>query len=64
MITLAGLKEENKITEKGNSSGQEISFIEILKENQECPNCQFVRLKKVDDEIFCPVCGYGHKSCG
>lgn len=37
--------------------------IEILVEGQECPFCHFAKLKREDDEIVCPVCGYGHKPC-
>lgn len=37
--------------------------IEILIEGQECPFCHFARLKREDDEVVCPICGYGHKAC-
>ena len=62
MLAKLGKKEE---TEGEKESGdKEIFTVEILTEGQECPNCHFARLKKVDGEIFCPVCGYGHKRCG
>lgn len=60
---LAGLNT-NKINKKDNSSDLEKSSVEILKEEQECPNCHFARLKKVDGEVICQICGYGHKRCG
>ncbi|OGC80866.1 MAG: hypothetical protein A2W07_01635 [candidate division Zixibacteria bacterium RBG_16_43_9] len=63
-VVLAGLEKKIKIKQEDQSSVQENSLIEILKEEQECPNCHFARLKKVDGDIFCSVCGYGHKRCG
>ena len=63
-VILAGLKNKDKVTTEDNFSVQENSFAEILKEGQECPICHFARLKRIDDDIFCPICGYGHKRCG
>jgi len=63
-VILAGLKKKDKIKKEEKSSDQKNSFVEILKEEQECPNCHFARLKRVDGDIFCPVCGYRHKRCG
>jgi hypothetical protein len=37
--------------------------IEILVEGEECPYCHFAKLKKEEDQIVCPVCGYGRKVC-
>jgi len=64
IVVLAGLKIKDKIKQEDQSSVQENSLVEILEEEQECPNCQFARLKKVDGDIFCSVCGYGYKRCG
>jgi len=61
---LAGLKNKDIIKKDDISSGQENSFIEISKEEQECPNCHFARLRKIDGEVICPICGYGYKRCG
>jgi len=63
-IILAGLKKKNKIKQEDKFSDRENSLVEIIKEEQECPNCHLNRLKKIDGEISCPVCGYGHKRCG
>jgi len=61
---LAGLNKKNKIRQEERFSHQENSSVEILREAQECPNCQFSRLEKIDGEVYCPLCGYGHKRCG
>jgi hypothetical protein len=37
--------------------------IEILVEGEECPYCHFAKLKREEDQIVCPVCGYGRKAC-
>lgn len=37
--------------------------VEILIEGQECPYCRFSELKREEDQIVCPVCGYGRKAC-
>ena len=62
MLAKSGKKEETEGEKE--SGGRESFTVEILKEGQECPNCHFARLKRVDGDIFCPVCGYGHKRCG
>jgi ribosomal protein L37AE/L43A len=62
VLAKLGKREE---TEEEKESGDRENFtVEILKERQECPNCHFARLKRVDGDIFCPVCGYRHKRCG
>lgn len=63
-VVLEGLKKKDKINQEDKSSGQETSLVEVRKEEQKCPNCHFSRLKKIDDEVICPICGYGHKRCG
>jgi uncharacterized Zn finger protein (UPF0148 family) len=45
------------------SSQDSVSAIEILVEGQECPFCNFAKLKRDGDEIVCPICGYGRKPC-
>ena len=62
MLAKLGKKEE---TEGEKESGDKESFtVEILKEWQECPNCHFARLKRVNGEVSCPISGYGSKGCG
>jgi rubredoxin len=61
---LAKLHEKEQTKEDKKSEEKQNSMLEILKEEQECPNCHFARFKMVDREISCPVCGYGHKRCG
>jgi ribosomal protein L37AE/L43A len=39
------------------------TVIEVLVEGQECPFCHFAKLKREENEIVCPICGYGHKAC-
>jgi len=63
-VVLAGLKKKDKIKQEDKSPGQENSLVEILKVGQGCPNCYFARLKRVDGEVSCPICGYGSKGCG
>jgi ribosomal protein L37AE/L43A len=44
-------------------SAKESPVMESLKEGEECPNCHFARLLREDNQILCPVCGYGRKAC-
>jgi len=59
-----GLAElQTKEDLENESSDKEKLLIEILKEGEECPNCHFALLKREGNEIFCPICGYGRKTC-
>lgn len=55
---------QKKDTERrGDASVKENLSIEILKQGAECLNCRFALLQREDNEIFCPLCGYGRKTC-
>jgi ribosomal protein L37AE/L43A len=53
--------DSNCSSNKKTDAKESEQIIEILREGQECPFCHFANLKREDDEIICPVCGYGHK---
>ncbi|HVP36453.1 MAG TPA: hypothetical protein VMT04_05605 [Terriglobales bacterium] len=61
---LAGLKKKSKIREESKSPKWGNSPVEIQKEKEDCPNCHFSMLKRINDEVVYPICGYGHKRCG
>ncbi len=53
----------SNIKNREDISVKESPVIEILKEGDECSNCHFARLLREDNQIFCPICGYGRNAC-
>jgi hypothetical protein len=64
--TISIIDSEQKGISSKRVKAQEIKTepeIEILVEGEECPNCHFSKLKREEDQIVCPICGYGRKAC-